>query len=171
MHLLKHSLILLPLYASTAPADSLLPTYPLPVDLFGSDSLVSAAWKNLTSTFDAYLKHHVRNTNTLALTGVGNITFSAGLFSIHDPHAKELQYHYTSPEISYSKNGTRHVNGSSIYRIASVSKLFTVYAGLLSLTEEEWNRPLSQTSPHLAQMVVKGDEDPILNVEWDNITP
>lgn len=171
MHILKNCLLLLPLYSTASSADYLGPTYPAPIDLTSRHSLVPAAWKNLTSTFDSYLKHHVKNKNTIALKGVENITFSAGLFSIHDPGVENLQYHYTSPEIANATNGTQNVDGDSIYRIASASKLFTVYAGMLALTEEEWNRPLSEINKAFTEVARQGDKDPIWHVQWDKITP
>ena len=170
MHLPRQTLILASIYATGTLADYLGPTYPAPVDLSSKNSLIPAAWSNFTSTLDSYLKNHVKNTKTAPLTGIENTTFSAGLFSIHDPDVEKLQYHWTSPEIRAAKNGTNKVNGDSIYRVASTSKLFTVYAGLLSLTEEEWNRPLTQINPGLAKMT-KEKKDPTRHVEWDQITP
>lgn len=158
------------LYAIVTSATYLGPTYPPPVDITGSNSLVSVAWKNLTSNLDAYLKPHTNKKKTVDLKGIEDTTFSVGLFSIHDPRAKTFQYHWTSPEIANSKTGTKGVNGDSIYRIASATKLFTVYAGLLTLTEEDWNRPLTQIDSSLAKMV-KGKNNPIYHIKWDQITP
>ncbi|KAJ5675820.1 hypothetical protein N7462_008717 [Penicillium macrosclerotiorum] len=168
---LSHALGIWLLYATTATADFLGPTYPAPVDLTSSDSLVSAAWKNLTATFDAYLQRHVQNKLTTPLAGVENITFSTGLLSIHDLKAQTLQYHYTSPEIAGATNGTHKVNGDSIYRIASASKLFTVYAGMLALTEEQWHRPLTEINPAFSKVAEQGDKDPAWKIEWEKITP
>ena len=171
MHITTKLLLSLPLFSTAASADYLGPTYPAPIDLTSRHSLVPTAWKNLTSTFDSYLKDHVKNKDTVALKGVENITFSAGLFSIHDQSLEKLQYHYTSPEIAHATNGTHKVDGDSIYRIASSSKLFTVYAGMLALTEEEWNRPLAEINKAFAEVADQGDKDPIWHVQWDKITP
>ncbi|KAJ5127440.1 hypothetical protein N7448_008219 [Penicillium atrosanguineum] len=171
MHIQQYFVLLLSLYATASLADYLGPTYPAPIDLTSPHSLVPVAWKNLTNTFDSYLKHHLKNQDTIALEGVENITFSAGLFSIHDPRAKKLQYHYTSQEILNATNGTHNVDGDSIYRIASATKLFTVYAGMLALTEEEWNRPLTEINKAFAAVAEQGDKDPIWHVQWDKITP
>lgn len=189
MYLRPHALLLLPLCIITAIlADFLGPTYPAPIDLSSNKSLVAASWKNLTSVFDAYLKGNQSSTNTStseALSGVELVTFSAGLFSIHDPAASKLQYHYTSPEIANATQGTTLVDGDSIYRTASVSKLFTVFAGLLELTDEDWNRPLTDVIPGLADFesarsgpngtaaaAAEDDEDePVYRIQWDKITP
>ncbi|KAL9131308.1 MAG: hypothetical protein Q9217_000743 [Psora testacea] len=154
-------------------ADFLGPTYPAPIDLTSDKSLIPASWENLTSTFDAYLKEN-QTTASKSLSGVENVTFSLGLFSIHDPAAAELQYHYTSPEIANAPNGINKVDGNSIYRIASVSKLFTVFAGMLELTNEDWNRPLTDIISGLAKYgreTAGEEEDPLYTVQWDKVTP
>ena len=175
MLLPPHALLLLPMCITAALTDFLGPTYPAPIDLTSNNSLIPASWKNLTSTFDAYLKKGNQSTaSKLPLSGVEKVTFSVGLFSIDDPAAAKLQYHYTSPEIANATQGTTQVNGDSIYRIASVSKLFTVFAGLLQLTDEDWNRPLTDIIPGLAEHAAgtaAGEEDAVYKIQWDKITP
>ncbi|KAJ5903809.1 hypothetical protein N7504_006192 [Penicillium tannophilum] len=170
MHSPSKYIALLLIYGTAGFADFLGPTYPAPVDLSSQQSLVTAAWKNLTTTLDSYLKHNPSGSATAAVSGIKNTTFSTNVFSIHDLAAAKLQYHWTSPEIASSKNGTNKVNGDSIYRMASATKLFTTYAGMIALTEEEWNLPLTQINPLFAEAVAKS-EDPIWNIVWDKVTP
>lgn len=172
MPLLRHALLLLSLSIAGALADFAGPTYPAPIDLASKRSLVSAAWENLTATLNAYLDKPQNTTaKNSSLATVEDLTFSAGLFSLHDPAAQQLQYHYTAPEIANAPNGTNKVDGDSIYITASVSKLFTAFAGLISLTEEEWNRPLTQIFPALADIAGRGEQNPIYSIQWDKITP
>ncbi len=176
MHLRPHALLLLPLYITGTLADFLGPTYPAPINLTSDKSLIPASWKNLTSIFDAFLKGNHSSTASEPLSGVEKVTFSAGLFSIHDPAAAKLQYHYTSPEIANATQGTTQVDGDSIYRTASVSQLFTVFAGLLELTNEDWNRPLTDVIPGLANFAARGttaagEDEPVYGIQWDKITP
>ncbi|KAL3461666.1 beta-lactamase/transpeptidase-like protein [Aspergillus heterothallicus] len=150
-------------------ANLLAPTYPPPTDLSSSDSAVAVAWKNLTTTLERGL--HSRSNTTFS--NLKDITFSIGLFSPHDSGASGLQYHYTSPEIHNATNGTSKVDADSIYRVASVSKLFTVLAGLVVLDAGDWERPLSELSPALADSLREnsGTLDPIYDTQWDAITP
>lgn len=172
MHLPPHALPFLAMCIPGALADFLGPTYPAPNDLTSDKSLIPARWEKFTSTFDTYLKGN-QSTASESLSGVEKITFSVGLFSIHDPAAVKLQYHYTSPEIANATQGTTKVNGDSIYHIASVSKLFTVFSGLLELTSEGWNRPLTDVIPGLADFPrgTAGEEDPVYKIQWGKITP
>ena len=171
MHLRPHALLLLPLCITGTLADFLGPAYPAPIDLTSDKSLIPASWKNFTSIFDAYLKGN-QSTASEPLSGVEKVTFSVGLFSIHDPAAAKLQYHYTSPEIANATQGTTQADGDSIYRMASVSKLFTVFAGLLELTNEDWDRPLTDVTPGLANFArgAAGEDDPVYKIQWDKIT-
>lgn len=172
MYISKYSLTLLSLCTSKVLADYLTPTYPPPTDLGSNTSLVSAAWKSLSSTFDDYLAGK-NNSTSESLSGVENVTFSFGMFSLHDPAATKFQYHYTAPEIVNSKVGTNKVDGDSIYRVASVSKLITTFAGLVELAEEDWHRPLSDIVPALRDYVQAdaGNLNPIDTTQWDKITP
>ncbi|KAL4805422.1 beta-lactamase/transpeptidase-like protein [Aspergillus unguis] len=112
------------------------PVYPPPRDLTSSDSLVAAAWKNVTRQLEQFA--HVNGTS-----GLNDLTFS-------------------------------QVDGDSIYRIASVSKLFTVFAGKIELSLEDWETPLSKIFPEFAAfMREKSDDtlDPVYDTQWDEITP
>ncbi|GIZ37611.1 hypothetical protein CKM354_000105400 [Cercospora kikuchii] len=146
-----------------------IPTYPTPRDLSSEDSLVPGAWKNFSSILDAHLQQNASIGATNYLAGLENVTFSVGLFSLHDPEATTHQYHYTSPQVAESEFGTKQVDADSIYRIASVSKLITVYTGLLELSDEDWDTPLTEYFPGLKNVSAKThlQDAP----RWDAITP
>lgn len=152
-------------------ADFLGPTYPFPQDLTSERSHVSAAWKNVTSTLETYLQDPSRELRGPA--GLKNLTFSLGMFSIHDATAAEsLQYHYTSAEVANSTVGITNVDGDSIYRVASISKLATAYAGELNLHAGDWDRPITDFVPSLAEYAQEnpGKEDPVNTIQWEQAT-
>lgn len=160
-------IFLLSLWFTPTSADFLGPSYPSPCDLSSNNSLVALSWRNISST----LRGLVSESGSEAT--FSNVTFSLGMFSLHDDDATSLQFHYTSPEIANSPNGTKSVNSDSIYRIASVTKVFTVFAGLLELNLTDWERPLTELLPTLAKFIESssGRNNPINTVEWDKITP
>ncbi len=169
MYFSFRKLALLSVLSQHVAADFLGPTYPAPLDLTSSTSLVRAAWENLTETLDGYLKG---NNTPAEVADFKKVTWSTGLFSIHDSEAKQLQYHYTSPQVKKG-NGTKDVDGDTIYRMASVTKLFTVLVGLLELNEEQWNTPISKIIPGLAiyDNGTAAKDDPVYTTPWDKITP
>lgn len=166
------NLLLLQLGAPYVLADFLGPRYVAPTDLTSSDSLITRSWKNLTSTLDSLL---AKNDNELPenMQQLSNITFSLGIFSIHDAAAAETYtYHHTAQEIAQAEHGTNKVDADSIYRIASITKVFTVLAGLLEFKRDEWDRPVTDFIPELAIFSSQnpGDEDPVMTTQWDKIT-
>ncbi|PMD13741.1 beta-lactamase/transpeptidase-like protein [Hyaloscypha hepaticicola] len=173
MHPSFHCLCLTLLSLSGVLADFLGPSYPAPVDLSNSKSLVAAAWKNVTSTLQAYIKSDEQSSTSGLVVEIKNVTFSLGVFSLNDPGATDLQFHYTSPEIANAPNGTRKVNENSIYRIASLTKVFTVPVGLLNLKPNDWERPLTDIFPTLVDFAEKnpGEDNPIYLTQWDKVTP
>ncbi|KAK4163820.1 beta-lactamase/transpeptidase-like protein [Cladorrhinum sp. PSN259] len=178
MHLsLRHVLAFLAAQSLGTPgvlSDFVGPSFPPPKDLSGNQSLVRTAWKSFTDTLEAAglvgngtsKSGCPANGNILPKT-TRNTTFSIGLFSLHDPDAVSLQFHHTSPEIAASTEGTKKVDGNSIYRVASLTKVFTVLAGLLKLTDAEWERPLSNI---LAPLSSQGNNAGVLTTPWDKIT-
>ncbi|KAI1346370.1 beta-lactamase/transpeptidase-like protein [Xylaria sp. FL0043] len=166
MHPSSLSLGLASLCLPTALARFLGPLNPPPVDLTSSTSRVRSKWENITSTLENHLVHKERNE---ALSGLDNITFSLGLFSVHDADAAgSLQYHHTGPDIENSSYGVTKVDGNSIYRVASMTKVVTVYAGLLLLDFSDWHKPLTEIFPEIASLP---QDDPVHHVQWDTITP
>jgi CubicO group peptidase (beta-lactamase class C family) len=127
---------------------------------------------NFTTILQTYLNND-KLASSVGLSGMKNITFSVGMFSLHDPATTKMQFHHTSAEIANAANGTQKVDGDSIYRMASVTKLFTAFAGLLELKSTDWDRPLTDILPTLANSARKtpGAPDPVYTVEWDKITP
>jgi CubicO group peptidase (beta-lactamase class C family) len=159
------------LASSAVLADHLIGTYPPPFDLSSENSLVAATWQNFSDAFDAYLSEgRSEGIVAEALSGAGaeNLTFSLGVWSLHDPAATELQYHYASPETANNPNGTNEPDANSIYKVASVTKLMTVMSGLLSLSHEQWNTPLSVIYPSLAEL---DSSDEVQSIQWDQVTP
>ncbi|KAE8349874.1 beta-lactamase/transpeptidase-like protein [Aspergillus coremiiformis] len=172
MHLLSYALPLVPLCTSGVLAELLGPSYPAPRDLTSDSSRVAVSWKNLNSTLTASLSGR-GGSNASEISQLRNLTFSVGLFSIHDPVAQQrLQIHHTSAEVANSSVGVTKVDGDSIYRMASVSKLITVFAGLLELDSTDWERPLTDIFPEMASIVRErsGDLRPAFDTQWDKIT-
>ncbi|BCS23010.1 serine hydrolase domain-containing protein [Aspergillus puulaauensis] len=165
---LQTSLLLTSLSLPGALSGFLGPIYPAPRDLSSRNSHVAASWRNLSASLDNAL--HRSNTT---LSKLRDTTFSIGVFSTHDAAAQNLQYHYASPEILNSKNGTHKVDGDSIYRVASVSKLFTVLAALVELDGQDWELPLSVIFPEFAQYLREHSNtlDPVYDTQYDAITP
>ncbi|KAK5631474.1 hypothetical protein RRF57_007188 [Xylaria bambusicola] len=160
------SLVITLLYLPTTLARFLGPLNAPPVDLTSKVSHVRLKWEEITSTLDGHLTGIERDE---ALSGLDNITFSLGLFSVHDAGAASfLQYHHTGPDIRNSSLGVKKVDGGSIYRVASMTKVVSVYAGLLLLDPNDWDKPLTEIFPEIASLP---KDDPVHHIQWNTITP
>ncbi|KAF2422980.1 beta-lactamase family protein, partial [Tothia fuscella] len=150
-------------------SDVLGPRFPPTTGIGSKESIVADAWKNVSAVFDSYLTGD-RSKSPELLTGLENLTFSLGLWSLHDPSALSLQYHYTSKEVKDGP-GVDKVDADSIYRVASLSKLFTVFAGLLSFEHGEWDRPITDFISGLTKdSLNRSSTNPIRSVQWEDVT-
>lgn len=174
-----NALIFLPLWGiPTALASLSGPSYPSPKDIGGHSSHVAAAWGNVTSTLNQTLNGS--GLGKVASSLLRNTTLSMGVFSLHDQDAQSLQYHHTAHSNLNGTVGTKKVDADSIYRIASITKLITVYAGLLKLDEKEWNTPLSKIFPGFEEAIEKaasasgaggdGGVDAVKDIQWNRVT-
>ena len=172
MEFRSYLFLFLPIWITAVLSDFVGPTYPAPRDLSSDQSIVIQSWKNLSSTMSAHLDGS-QGSKAITAAGLTNLTFSMSMFSMHDPRAAEsLQYHYTSDDVAKASTGVNEVEGDSIYRIASVTKLITVYTGMLNLKESDWDRPLTDFLPGLAGYQRKhiSEDGPVWMVQWDQIT-
>ncbi|MDI1484867.1 MAG: hypothetical protein OHK93_000001, partial [Ramalina farinacea] len=152
-----------------APAPLLGPAYPPPTDLTTTSSVVPKAWAEVANTLTSWTasKDPVEG----QVPDFGSYTFSVGAFSMYDPGATEmLQYHHTAPDVKNSTTGATEADGDSVYRIESVSKVFTVYLTLIKIGSVYWDRSITEFIPYLADFAKKTTPDPLNVVDWTDVT-
>ncbi|KAI0104163.1 beta-lactamase/transpeptidase-like protein [Nemania sp. FL0031] len=94
-------------------------------------------------------------------------TFSIGMFSTTDDELL-YEFHHTDPTVATSSIGTNEVDADSIYRIASITKILTVYQWLIADGDRKFNSPISDFIPQLLQHRKNHDDYPAPS--WDEIT-
>lgn len=146
------------------------PVYPAPREIGTKSSRVAASWNALTASLRRDLKQDDKATNA-TMKRLKNLTFSTGMFSLQDPDAETLQFHHTAPTLNGSL-GVKKVDADSIYRTASITKLFTVLAGLVELDVQDWERPLTEIFPALKDLTRKNEKasQPLHQIQWDQVT-
>lgn len=152
---------------SFQPCPILGPRFPLPSGL-ASDNIVQSALKNVTATLDGL----VSTSNSTYGTITSNTTsFSIGLFTSNDPsnysHPFFYEYHYTAPLISKTTPGTSKLDSDSIFRIATVTEVFTVWVFLIEAGEAHWPDPITKYIPELAR---DHGQTPFGHFSWDDVT-
>ncbi len=84
-----------------------------------------------------------------------------------------LQHHHTAPLRNDSLGGTSNVTSDTVYRIASISKVFTVLAVLLQEGKVSYDDPVATYIPELAALVSEPDPVGTRDVErvrWNEVT-
>jgi CubicO group peptidase (beta-lactamase class C family) len=81
-----------------------------------------------------------------------------------------FDFHYSSPFLDNSAGGTDQVTKSSIYRIGSISKLFTVYVMLVGHGWKHWDDSITHYLPELRDAALSDPNGPIENAFWNQIT-
>lgn len=81
-----------------------------------------------------------------------------------------FDFHYSSPFLNHSAGGTNHVTKNSIYRIGSISKLFTAYTLLVGFGWERWDHAVTRYIPELRISASADVGHPIKGVDWGAIT-
>ncbi|KAI0441089.1 beta-lactamase/transpeptidase-like protein [Xylaria telfairii] len=86
---------------------------------------------------------------------------------------KTLYEHYYTPPIDV---GVSQVDSNSIFRIGSVSKVFSVWSFLIEVGDKHFNEPITKYVPELANLTCNGGSNDreiyndIDHVRWEEIT-
>ncbi|KAI0136847.1 beta-lactamase/transpeptidase-like protein [Xylariales sp. AK1849] len=134
------------------------PVFPKPTNLASSDT-ITAAIQSLTSTFETYDNNPDNNPN--------GTSWSIQVFSASNDNPVWEHYH-TGPNANASF--VSDVNGDTIYRLGSVTKIFTILTFLIEAGDVQWNRPVTDFIPELQALAAKANDDPIMNTDWGEIT-
>lgn len=120
-----------------------------------------ALFQNATKTIEEHIKANLT-------TSPYNVTsFSLGFFSV-DEEALSYEYHHTDDTVRNSTLGTHSVDANSIFRIASISKILTVYLWMIKEGDRRWNDPVSDHIPELA--AIDRSQYDYAVPAWDEIT-
>jgi hypothetical protein len=158
---LSESFKLCPLLQRTVPVPTSLP----------QSALFQQTLKNITATLDQGIASQ--------LLGVdfNTTTFSISIFSSvenstlgNEPFL--WQYQHTAPSLASAASGTKSVDADSIYRIGSLTKVFTVLNLLVNGGAFYWEQPITTFVPELAAAAksLNAEQSPIEYVAWDEIT-
>ncbi|TVY68709.1 Beta-lactamase-like protein sdnR [Lachnellula suecica] len=135
------------------------PVYPRPTDLLNSP-IMQAAFANMTAQIDAV---------AAAAQGQQN-SFSLEIFSTNT-NTSEYTYHHTAPNLpTFNSTGVEKVDGNSVYRLGSLTKLFTIYTFLIQSGDIHWNTPITTYVPELKAIAAAQTGDATVKVSWNDIT-
>ncbi|KAK5996694.1 Beta-lactamase-like protein sdnR [Cladobotryum mycophilum] len=143
------------------------PSFELPTNI-PSNQAVKDAVANITNSLNQAIR-----TGNSPFGRFNSSTTSFSLTVVSQSDADPIvDFHHTSGGLNVSAGSTTKVTADSIYRIGSVSKLFTVYALLLNNGIEHWNHPVTDYVPELrdAAKHTPPGTSAIDHVQWDQVT-
>ncbi|CAI4217598.1 unnamed protein product [Parascedosporium putredinis] len=144
------------------------PAYPLPTDLSAHPLILEAA-EQLTAGFNDLAAN---DTNLIAT----NNSWSIQAWSTHeraDPSALLWSHYHSAMNLdAVNSTGVRDVGPDTVYRLGSLTKVFTVLTWLAEAGDEYWYKPITDFIPELKTMQERnaGEEDPVRYTDWDEIT-
>ncbi|GME48623.1 beta-lactamase-like 1 [Neofusicoccum parvum] len=160
------------------PADSYAPVLtqqkcPFAGQLFPPPTAASSAPAILAaqSALRAQLDAAVQPGGGIEGVDVNGTFFSVAVFSAADgEEGAFFEYHYAVPGMENATGG-RALDGESVYRIGSVSKMLTVYALLAERGDGDFGTPITDFMPDLGEGQEGADEeDEFERIRWEDIT-
>lgn len=173
--LISYVLLAFPVLSTASdfqPCPILGPRFPVPSGL-STDKIIQEAMENTTKTFNDLVasggsdEHGPIASNTTS--------FSIGLFSPTDALNASLpffyEYHYTTPSLAEKSGNKAKVGAQSIYRIGSLTQVFTVWLTLIEAGEAAWAAPVTKYIPELAHAATSfHNSSSTTQIGWEDVT-
>ena len=149
--------------ANTSLCPLLGPDFPPPRNISQNPGFLNTI-NSFTSTIQKILS---TGNSTYGSFDSANNTFSINVFSTFS-ETPLYKYHYTAPLFSNGSVGTKTVDGDTVFRIGSVSKLITVFALLIEKGDANLNDPVTKYVPELRN--APRNTGAVNGVQWDDVT-
>ncbi|KAK7988481.1 Pirin-like protein [Apiospora arundinis] len=134
--------------------------FPKPQHL-ADNAIWKAAMANLTATFDAVDKT------------AANYSYTVQLFSTNPGPPILFERFTTAQNLPSNTTGVKKVDANTVFRLGSVTKIFTVLAYLAETGDKYFNHPITEFIPELQDIVNRrgnGPVDEVRTVKWEDIT-
>lgn len=152
------------LVAAKQPCPLYGPLFPKPSgDTLLQNAAIKAAAKSLDEIFPKYIDHD----NT---TGADHFSYSVEVFS-GSTEAPLWSHYWTAPNLGgFNSSGVKKVDTNTVYRIGSITKIFTVLAFLVSVGDTKWNEPVTKYLPELKKLADKTPGGNMMVPDWEEVT-
>ncbi|KAJ0419587.1 beta-lactamase/transpeptidase-like protein [Aspergillus carlsbadensis] len=139
-----------------------------PSGLLSSPNMMAVTANLSASLLEAIHQGHSRYGDFAANSSSISIT---ALCTQNDQDSPFLDFHFSSPFLNQSAGSAETVTKDSLYRIGSISKLFTVYTLLVNYGWQHWDDSITQYLPELQGAAANLDDGTsVTHVDWSQIT-
>ncbi|KAK0652653.1 beta-lactamase/transpeptidase-like protein [Cercophora newfieldiana] len=138
------------------------PIWPRPKNLLYDPGILYAA-----SILDDIFPKYIDNDNS---TGSEYFSYSVEVFTGSED--KPIWSHYwTAPSLAKSNTtGVTKITGDTVYRIGSITKIFTMLTFLAAVGDGMWNDPITKYLPDIAELANEPKKSNIFGTDWESIT-
>jgi CubicO group peptidase (beta-lactamase class C family) len=157
------------LLASLLPAATLgAPNCPIQGPAFekprnpSADPGVKAAVANLTAFFDG-----MANAGGVP---ANNVSWSIEIWSANEKDLVFSHYHTQKNLEQTNHTGVSKVDTDTVFRLGSLTKVFSVMNWLANDGDVKWNTPITEFVPELKEIQASRPNDPVRRVDWDAVT-
>ncbi|KAF2799534.1 beta-lactamase family protein-like protein [Melanomma pulvis-pyrius CBS 109.77] len=158
------ALVQLPFGAAAPNCPLIGPEFPPPQRL-AEHPIWKGALDNITAEFD-YI-------DASTIMNVDDFSYSIQVFSTNPGEPILWERHHTARDLPVDTAGVKKVDGDTVYRLGSVSKLFAVLAFLVQAGDVNWNQPITMFIPELARysgQCTLYEIDSVRETAWDDVT-
>ncbi|KAK0751900.1 beta-lactamase/transpeptidase-like protein [Schizothecium vesticola] len=150
-----------PSYAK-APCPLYGPIFPKPTKLLSDPAVQYAA-----TLLDGIFPQYIDNANS---SGSERFSYSVEVFSATED-LPLYAHHWTATNLPLlNSSGVTRVTGDSVYRIGSITKIFTILTFLATVGDGIMNDPVSKHLPEIAELAAQSSGSAIWAPDWDSIT-
>ncbi|KAI0532653.1 beta-lactamase/transpeptidase-like protein [Xylaria digitata] len=138
--------------------------YPKPNNLLNHQGI-----RNAANALDSVLGQYIDNANN---TGSDRFSYSVEVFTANE-QAPLWSHYWTAKNLAaMNTTGVKEIDGNTVYRIGSLTKVFTMLTFLAEVGDSSWNEPISKYIPEIAAMVVPGRDNShsLTSPDWGSIT-
>lgn len=140
--------------APTCPLEGAV--FPKPQHL-ATNEAIKAAVSNLTSTFEEITD------------SAQNYSFALEVFSARGSSDPIFSVLHTAPKLAtQNTTGVKTVDENTVFRLGSLTKIYTIYTFLINAGDKLWNEPITKYVPELQALTNRSD--PVVNTAWDEVT-
>ncbi|KAI1122379.1 beta-lactamase/transpeptidase-like protein [Nemania abortiva] len=138
--------------------------YPKPTNLFVYDGL-----RNAAAALDSVFGQYIDNANN---TGSDKFSYSVEVFAANEQTPLWSHYWTAKNLATMNTTGVKKIDGDTVYRIGSLTKIFTMLTFLAEVGDSSWNEPIAKFVPEIADMIQDGVDmsHSLTSPDWGSIT-
>jgi hypothetical protein len=126
------------------------------------------AMKNLTGVYEWH------DLDPDGVTGAANFSYSVQVFSSNPGQDIVFERYHTAPNLpTLNSTGVTKVDERTVYRLGSITKVYTVLAWLAAAGDSRLSDPVAKYLPEIAAYIEENEgreDDGVYKVDWEDIT-